>query len=102
MPLRNRAEADDSKGPGNLRLFCGVFEMSLGARVVEDPKLRLVSLRCLDDPNLIKPELHGYTSTQVSWCEIDDGLPRYVEDYGPDMTKLWREMEGLRRPEKRI
>ena len=51
-------------------------------------------LGCLDDPNLIKPELHGYTSTKVSWCEIDDGLPRYAEDYGPEMTKLWSDVYG--------
>ncbi len=85
--------------PGNLRLFCGACGSSLGARVAEDPKLIAVGLGCLDDPNLIKPELHSFTSTQVSWCEIDDGLPRYAEDLGPELTKLWVEMEGLRLPE---
>ena len=85
--------------PGNLRLFCGTCGSDLAVRVAEDPKLIAVSLGCLDDPNLIKPELHGYTSTQVSWCEIDDGLPRFAEDLGPESTKLWREMEGWSRPE---
>ena len=85
--------------PGNLRLFCGACGSPLLARVAEDPKLMDVNLGCLDDPNLIKPESHGFTSTQVSWCEIDDGLPRYAEDLGPELTKLWVEMEGLRLPE---
>ena len=85
--------------PGNLRMFCGACGSPLGVRVVEDPKLMDFTLGCLDDSNLIKPEGHGYTSTQVSWCEIDDGLPRYAYDLGPESGKLWREMEGWGRPE---
>ena len=84
--------------PGTLRLFCGACGSSLGARVAEDPKLIAISLGCLDDPNLIKPEFHSFTSTQVSWCEIDDGLPRHAEG-SPELTKLWVEMEGWSRPE---
>ncbi len=74
--------------PGNLRLFCGACGSSLAGRVAEDPKLIIVGLGCLDDPNLIKPECHAFTSTQVSWCEIDDGLPRYAEDLGPESKNL--------------
>ena len=80
--------------PGNLRLFCGACGSTLGARVAENPKLIVFCLGCLDDPNLIKPEIHGFTSTQVSWCEINDGLPRFAEDLGPEATKLWYEMEN--------
>ena len=53
--------------PGNLRLFCGACGSPLGFRVAEDPISMDISLGCLDDPNLIKPELHGFTSTQVGW-----------------------------------
>ncbi len=84
--------------PGNLRLSCGACGSPLGARVAEDPKLIAVGLGCLDDPNLIKPEFHTHTSSQVSWCEIDDGLPRYAES-APELTKLWVEMEGWSLPE---
>ncbi len=84
--------------PGNVRLFCGSCGSPLGARVAEDAKLVVFHLGCLDDPNLIKPELHGYTSTQLSWCEMDDGLPRYAED-APELEKLWVEMGGWSRPE---
>ena len=84
--------------PGNLRMFCGACGSPLGGRVAEDPKLVAINICCLDNPNLIKPEFHGYTSTQVSWCEIDDGLPSFVEG-SPDLTRLWVEMEGWDRPE---
>ena len=84
--------------PGNLRLFCGACGSPLGAQVAEDPKLIEINLGCLDDPNLIKPELHIFTSSQVSWCEIDDGLPRHAED-APELEKLWVEIEGWNRPE---
>ncbi len=84
--------------PGILRLFCGACGSPLVARVAEDPKLIAVGLGCLDDPNLIKPELHTFTSSQVSWCEIDDGLPRHAEK-APEIIKLWCEMENWRYPE---
>ena len=81
--------------PGNLRLFCGFCGSSLGAREVGDSTLVAVNLGCLDDSNLIKPELHMFTSTQVSWCEIDDVLPRHPES-SPKLAKLWDETEGAR------
>ncbi len=84
--------------PGNLRLFCGACGSSLGARAAEDPKLIAIVLGCLDDPNLIKPESHAFTSTQVSWCEMDDGLPRHAEG-SPELRKLWAEMGGWDLPE---
>ncbi len=85
--------------PGNLRLFCGACGSPLGARVAEDAKLIEVNLGCLDDPNAIRPEFHTFTSTQVSWCEIDDGLPRHAEG-APELGKLWGEMEGWSRPDR--
>ncbi len=84
--------------PGNLRLFCGACGSPLGCRVAEDPKLIEFHLGCLDDPNLITPELHQFTSSQVSWCEIDDGLPRHAEG-APELDKLWVEIEGWNQPE---
>ena len=70
----------------------------MGVRVAEDPKLMAVALGCLDDPNVIKPEFHAFTSTQVRWCEIDDGLPRHAEG-SPKLRKLWAEMDGWDLPE---
>ena len=80
--------------PGSLRLFCGECGSSLAGRTTEDPKLIVFALGCLDDPNRIEPELHVHTSTQVSWCKIDDDLPRHA-DGSPEAAKLWVEMEGV-------
>ena len=83
--------------PGNLRLFCGACGSSLANRVADDPKLIEYQPGCLDDPNAIRPELHMHTSTQVSWCKIDDGLPRHAEG-APEIDKIWGEMEGWSKP----
>ena len=84
--------------PGALRLFCGTCGSFFSFRMAEDPKLIVVNLGSLDDPNLIKPDLHGFTSTQVSWCKIDDDLPRHAGS-APEMSKLWVESEGVLQPE---
>ena len=84
--------------PGCLRQFCGACGSPLSFRVAENPKFMDVGLGCLDDPNLIKPEHHSWTSSQVSWCEIDDGLPRHAET-SPETTRLWDEVGGWSPPE---
>ena len=63
--------------PGFVRLSCGTFGTPLGMQAKDDPKLTTIRLGCLDDPNSIRPKFHIFTSTQVSWCEIADGLPRH-------------------------
>ena len=94
----NGKPAAYESSPGNLRLFCNACGSPLGARVAEDPKLVEVHLGCLDDSNLIKPELHIFTSSQVSWHEIEDDLPRHAEG-APELEKLWVEIEGWKLPE---
>jgi hypothetical protein len=36
-----------------------------------------VTIASLDDPERIAPAFHMWTSSQVSWLEIDDQLPRH-------------------------
>jgi hypothetical protein len=79
--------------PGFVRLSCGECGSALSAQAKDNPKLASVHLGCLDDPNAIRPEFHTFTSTQVSWCEVADGLPRHAE-LGPELDKLWVELEG--------
>jgi hypothetical protein len=38
-----------------------------------------VTAGSLDDPEAVPPHDHTYTSTQLSWLHLDDGLPRYTE-----------------------
>ncbi len=65
--------------PGFVRLSCSACGSALGFQAKNDPKWADFSLGCLDDPNAIRPELHQFTSTQVSWCEMADGLQRHAE-----------------------
>ncbi len=79
--------------PGFVRLSCGECGSALGFQAKDDPKLADFCLGCLDDPNAIRPEFHMFTSTQVSWCEMADGLPRHAEG-APELEKLWAEYDG--------
>ena len=84
--------------PGFVRLSCGQCGSPLGFQAKDNPKVADFSLGCLDDPNAIKPEFHMFTSTQVSWCKMADGLPRHAEGT-PEMDKLWVELDGWTAPE---
>ena len=79
--------------PGFVRLSCGECGSALGMQAKDNPKLTSFHLGCLDDPNATRPEFHIFTSTQVSWCEIADGLPRHAEG-APEPEKIWAELEG--------
>ena len=89
---KGEPKAYDSS-PGFVRLSCGECGSALGFRAKNDPKLADFSLGCLDDPNAIRPEFHMFTSTQVSWCEVADSLPRHAEG-APELEKLWSELDG--------
>ncbi len=79
--------------PGFVRLSCSECGSALGMQAKDNPKLVSFHLGSLDDPNAIRPEFHTFTSTQVSWCEVADGLPRHAE-LEPELEKLWAELEG--------
>ncbi len=89
---KGEPEAYES-APGFVRLFCGTCGTPLAYRVKDNPKLASFRLGCLDDPNAIKPQFHHFTSTQVSWCDVADNLPRHTEG-APELMKLWAESEG--------
>ncbi|MDX1401972.1 MAG: GFA family protein [Kiloniellales bacterium] len=73
--------------PGFLRLFCGECGSPLAFQAKDNPKFVDFGLGCLDEPNAISPSFHIFTSTQVSWCEVADGLPRYGES-APELNQL--------------
>ncbi len=94
---KGEPKAYDSS-PGFVRLSCGECGSALGFQAKDNPKLADFSLGCLDYPNAIRPEFHMFTSTQVSWCEMADGLPRHAES-APELDKLWIELDGGTEPE---
>jgi hypothetical protein len=38
-----------------------------------------ITLGTLDDPNLVRPTVHGWTSARLAWFDTADDLPRYPE-----------------------
>jgi hypothetical protein len=38
-----------------------------------------ITLGTLDDANLVRPTLHGWTSSRLAWFETADDLPGYPE-----------------------
>jgi hypothetical protein len=83
----------DSTSPDLVRLLCGRCGSILGLRPRAEPALVSVRLGCLDDPGGVRPQLHIHTSSQVSWLEIADDLPRYSES-APAVDRLWAAAKG--------
>ncbi len=65
--------------PKAIRFFCGTCGSQLTARTAEAPVQMEINLATLDNPEVIKPEYHIWTSSQLSWLEIVDDLPRHNE-----------------------
>ncbi len=63
----------------SIRFFCGTCGSQLTARAAEAPTEMVISLATLDNPEVIKPEYHIWTSSQSSWFKIADNLPRHEE-----------------------
>ena len=62
-----------------IRFFCGTCGSPLTARAAEAPVEMEINLATLDNPEVIKPEYHIWTSSQSSWFKIADNLPRHEE-----------------------
>jgi hypothetical protein len=62
-----------------MRWFCPACGSQL---YMTDPENRSVgvTLGSLDEPERMKPTVHGWASAAVSWHVIDDDLPRHDRD----------------------
>jgi hypothetical protein len=57
------------------RLFCPACGTQLALR--DEPDYLDVMLASLDNPEAVRPGYHIWTSSQISWFETADDLPRY-------------------------
>jgi hypothetical protein len=75
--LSGRAGSFES-APGSRRHFC----VDCGSQVyMSDAAGRSlgVAVACLDDPEAVRPQAHGFAARKLSWLELADALPRYPE-----------------------
>ena len=61
------------------RGFCSDCGTSLTYRHLEYADYLTVSVSSLDNPNLVVPRYHIYTSQKVEWHRVDDSLPKYAD-----------------------
>jgi hypothetical protein len=64
------------------RAFCAACGTHLTFRHAESPRMIDVTVGSLNDPNVIRPDDHIWTSAQVTWLHLDDSLPRYRGERG--------------------
>ena len=64
---------------GLVRTFCGRCGTSLTLADDRFPEGIYVSVASFDDAEALPPEFHIWRSHRLSWLEISDSLPRYVQ-----------------------
>jgi hypothetical protein len=71
-PTRYRSSADAERG------FCAVCGSTLSMHEAVLTDRVQVSLGSLDRPDLVRPDDHVWTRSQLPWLEVVDDLPRYA------------------------
>ena len=59
------------------RRFCNVCGTQLTYERPDRPQRVVVTAGSLDEPEYLAPTEHIWTSSQLGWAGLDDGLPRY-------------------------
>jgi hypothetical protein len=70
-PTRYRSSEDAERG------FCAVCGSTLSMHETVLPDRVQVSLGSLDRPDLVRPDDHVWTGSQLPWLEVVDDLPRF-------------------------
>jgi hypothetical protein len=68
---------------GSYREFCGNCGTQLFSRRYEAPNEVDINLATLDHPEMLVPQYHIYTASQMPWLDIEDALPRFAEGRMP-------------------
>ena len=66
------------------RGYCARCGTPLTFQYLNRPEQLSVTVGSLDDPGRVRPERHYWTSRQVAWLKLDDGLPRLQEEESVD------------------
>lgn len=60
------------------RTFCGGCGSPLTMHVDHQPETIDFTIASLDEPALVVPQFHLFTSRRIAWFDVADGLPRYA------------------------
>lgn len=60
------------------RGFCPKCGATISYRSTQYPDYYTLSIASLDDPNLVRPNYHIYTDSQLNWLVIEDDCRRYA------------------------
>jgi hypothetical protein len=66
--------------PRAVRHFCGACGSQLTSWLDENPSEVDVNLATLDHPEVVVPQYHIYTASQMPWLVIHDDRPRFRGD----------------------
>jgi hypothetical protein len=69
------------------RGFCQQCGCSLSYRHQDYAEYITLSIASLDNPNLVSPNYHIYTDSQVKWLKIDDNCKRYPQARNESVSK---------------
>ncbi|MFT4729894.1 MAG: adenylate cyclase [Granulosicoccus sp.] len=83
------------------RGFCANCGSSLTYRLLKPQlsKFLVISIASLDEPENFAPTWHGGIESQMSWLDINDGLPRTKSEDSPALCKAWESI-GVIDPSK--
>ena len=59
------------------RLFCPTCGTPMVFRADAEPDLHDVTLASLDEPEMVRPDHHGWTASRIAWFDTQDDLPRH-------------------------
>lgn len=66
------------------RHFCPICGSQLYFSSLDDVDFVYPQVGALDDPELVKPSMHIWTDSQISWFKVDDHLPRFPRNAPED------------------
>ncbi len=76
-------------GTGQRVLRCAACRVALWSHYGSGRDVAFVRLGTFDQPLLLAPDVHIFTTTKQPWVEIPAGVPAFAEYYEPDL--LWPE-----------
>jgi hypothetical protein len=81
-------DTPSASGQGQKVVRCPKCHVALWSHYPQaGPALAFVRAGTLDDPDAVKPDVHIYTSSMLSWVKLPEGAKIFAEFY--EVPKVW-------------